>query len=334
MKKSNHALKTIITLLCSIIATSASFALGGSTFGFIANEPIRLNTPIAVYASFDLNEPDKNASIDVTIPPGASVLEGNLHWNGPLEKYPHGELYYHTERLMVQIDQPGIYEFSASFNLPNLSLDNVVFPFVRRFFIYVRADTGLIAFDRKSLEESIRDSTIVPQKVLDERRRQKELFTPMAIEYKDSIDKMKERFYWYSATAHEEKNGVPITINGFPLSALSNSVTDSTLPYHYSLTQIRNIRFKNLLFSPPRIDCESIIANATDVFPELTLLSKSEQIEFGRLGARQLRELYEYDQKLLLSFGCPENTRYTDNRNELLLRQKEEVRRILKQPER
>ncbi len=310
-------ISTMFSLLILLVFISNPTSWGYMSpvnFVFDPRYPRKMGNPISIFISSAI-EGHAESVIDITIPAGVQVLKGNLLLRGLLDD----DYTVSSETLMVQIDQPGIYEIKFELSASKLEKTNLYkeLPIASSCFFYVREDTVVCFWNREEMERKIRDSLIVPQEMLNHR---------LAIQ--EEQNEFKER---------ADKNLPPLTIsNNIRYAAGCLGLITDSLEYYkrsgrYNSDLYNLIRFNDLMRGYPRMDkVEKKLA--MDFHGSITSEQLSKMVETIK---RQLMELYDYDQKIINLKPLDERNRLLKERKVLLVTQTKERQSIIKtqQPE-
>jgi len=207
--------------------------------------------------------------VDFTLSDGLQLLYGNLHFRYPLK-----------QRYILQINKPGIYFLTGTFNAYGVKNSRIAkqFPTQTTVYFYAREDTIAFFLTPKAMEQAIQDSLIFRISVIAEKRFCREL-----------RQKRSKTVMPFSITQYY------LDYTGTLKNLLSDSISANQLSKYYTPDQIRTIQVCNLMYSPPsakRIKLFSEIDFQSSI--SLEKLSKMEH-----LIGEQLTELYQLDQTII-----------------------------------
>ncbi len=255
--------------------------------------PMRFAQPIPVYINGYLNE-EAQTTLDITLPEGIQLLRGQLHLAGVYNTDTiNGGYTVSEEWISVQINRPGTYELSVKLDgkISHSSPFAQALPLTITRYFYAREDTVVFFYDRKDLEHAIRDSLIVPQAVLEQRR----------------MNRMREE-----VRAERLNEWAKRVAENQPPLVLSRDLVEICRAYHllenhytkwyhlsdyYNPDQAKLIFMSELMTAPPELEkVDSVLA--LDCHGSLT----PEQFQaMSRLLKRQATDLYNIDQQIIQS---------------------------------
>ncbi len=271
--------------------------------------PVRFDKPFELHLEWCFRPEPEVTSLDISLPEGVDLLEGDLHWGGKVVR----DSMYH-KNLLVKMSKPGTYEITTDFIASQLhdTRFEKQFPIHGSIFFYVREDTIAVFWNRAEMETAIKYSQIIPEEQL-EARYQKRVWNKHRDEMKKS-------------------NTPPITISKTLVSimyedmyAFNDSINLSNLSQFYTPSQVGRIKQYVLLFEAPRLERVQNFLEI-DWLPDLTVDQKDSLVQ---LIFKQATELYNLDQRILQSEQADEREKLLKERRALLPFQNKERKTLL-----
>ncbi len=293
-------------------ATPPSVYFPPGTF-FLKTYECRFATPFPLIVEGFLGFASDSLTYDITLSSGIQLLNGNLHWCGKTDK--HDTL---LNRVIIRIDQPGIYSTSIVFDAKNVrdtGVDNwpleLKFPVRDKRYFYVTGDTIAVFIDSLEMMQRARDSLI--------------------LSYEDLHRRVMKRFASLENVRHAELGLVVGYWGTHPKCLLDTSINELNLQRNTTNNQYHLIQNHWLLFQPLRKDCDSLVKRDTIVAEAYMNRTSKLKLQIANLGLVHIRELYALDQQILKTNLSEYDWPYLSEKNQLLAKRRELLKKQIAQ---
>ncbi len=313
----------LISTAFTLLLSYASFAtMPSSSWGLeIMVLGGRMGAPFTIYCNSHAHWSEGESSFDLTLPKEIRVLKGNPHVRSNNDSLHHG----FSQEIVVQVDQPGIYDISAEYKVANVTRPELKGSMPMRYkgYLYVRSDTVALFYNRAELESKIRDSLICPSSEGAARLWRRDNAKWRA-EHRDTI---------------KTATGMKITANYF---------IDQIKPMGSKAYELmKNARgFMNSKFGKQYRSCSDIIENnqlyimqpdsdritqilLNDSCFNLSEFSINKKQELVRLSIQQLTELSNYDYLIITTDSLALQKSMLEKRREFIEQHKKELQIFL-----
>lgn len=294
LMKSRFVLISFLLVLIGteyVFATSPTLPLSCDIGVGLDRYGLRIGKPFSMGARWWVGAKAEQATIDITLPEGMELLEGNLHWEGEKfwEGYSNVRIGVLSRALTVKINKPGTYEVFIVMNVINIQ--NTLYmkhiPVRKFLYFYAREDTIAVFWNKDEMERKIRDSLIVPEEVILERWHQKNKEEYLKSHPTEFVFQPPQRVpdYWWN----------------YELRIFQNSVAadENYLQTRFSNEQKAFIKKHNLIYQKP--DFSKIYSQLRDstIYPDFSRVPMDKERNLQSLIQKHLLEIYEVDKKML-----------------------------------